>query len=152
VLSEQEAQISVQKAAAQTYQDWGQAGDTRWLERAIYGGYKLRSTGKNRIWGWLKLALVAERAARSNASYRDAFFEARLEAARCRYLVGVNSSGSAKQEHLAAAKQSIRSLAQLYPNLGGNNWRGNFESLLKQIQRAAGDEPVGLNEFAASTP
>jgi tetratricopeptide (TPR) repeat protein len=152
VLKDEEAQLSVQKAAALTYQAWGEEGDARWLERAIYGGYKLRSTGKNRIWGWLKLALVAERAARSNSNYRDAFFEARLEAARCRYLIGVKSSGAAKQQHLATAQQSIRSLVQLYPDVGGNNWRGKFESLLKQIQRAAGDKPVGLSKFAASAP
>jgi tetratricopeptide (TPR) repeat protein len=153
VLADQESQLSVQQSAARTYQAWGVAsGNVKQLERAIYGGYKLRSTGKNRIWGWLKLALVAERAARSNAGYQDAFFEARLEAARCRFLVGMESSGAERLKNFATAKQSIRSMLQLYPELGGSRWRGKFESLLRQIQKAAGDTPAGLREFAATQP
>jgi len=139
VLKEQEAQLSVQQAAAQTYQAWGVAADPKWLERAIYGGYKLRSTGKNRIWGWLRLAQVAEQAARSNPAYRDAFFEARLEAARCRYLVGRKTAGNERKQHFDTALQSIRSLEQLYPDLGGPRWRGEFDRLLENIQRAQGD-------------
>jgi hypothetical protein len=41
---------------------------------------------------------------------------------------------------------------QLYPDVGGNNWRGKFESLSKQIQRTAGEQPVGLKEFATAKP
>jgi tetratricopeptide (TPR) repeat protein len=153
VLADQESQLSVQQAAARTYQAWGVAsGNVKQLERAIYGGYKLRSTGKNRIWGWLKLALVAERAARSNAIYQDAFFEARLEAARCRFLIGIESAGTERLKNFATAKQSIRSMLQLYPDLGGSRWRGKFENLLRQIQKAAGDAPAGLQEFAAAQP
>ncbi len=150
VLAEQESQLSVQQAAARTYQQWGSTGgDARKLERAIYGGYKLRSTGKNRIWGWLKLALVAEQAARSDPKYEDVFFEARLEAARCRYLIGAKSEGAEQQQSFATAKQSIRSMLQLYPKLGGERWRDQFEELLKQIQQASGESPSGLKEFAA---
>jgi tetratricopeptide (TPR) repeat protein len=151
VLAEQESQISVQQAAARTYQQWGAAGGgTRKLERAIYGGYKLRSTGKNRIWGWLKLALVAEQASRTDPKYEDVFFEARLEAARSRYLIGAKSEGTERQQSFATAKQSIRSMLQLYPKLGGERWRDQYEELLKQIQQASGESPDGLKEFAAA--
>jgi tetratricopeptide (TPR) repeat protein len=151
VLAGQESQLLVQQAAARTYQDWGAtSGDTKRLERAIFGGYKLRSTGKNRIWGWLKLALVAERAARAKPSYTDVFFESRLEAARCRYLIGTKTQGPAREQHFATAKQSIRSMLQLYPELGGDRWRGQFERLLKEIQTASGEQPAGLREFAAA--
>lgn len=150
VLAEQESQLSVQQAAARTYQQWGAGvGGVRKLERAIYGGYKLRSTGKNRIWGWLKLALVAEQAARSDPKYEDVFFEARLEAARSRYLIGAKSTGAERQQSFATAKQIIRSMLQLYPELGGDRWRDQYEELLKQIQQASGDPPDGLKEFAA---
>lgn len=149
VLADQEAQLSVQEAAAKTYQLWGTTGGgVTKLERAIFGGYKLRSTGKNRIWGWLKLALVAERAARSNSKYEDTFYEARLEAARCRYLVGTKTSGAEREKNYSTAKQSIRSMLQLYPDLGGDKWRSAYEKLLKQIQSASGDKPQGLSEFA----
>lgn len=150
VLSAQENQLTVQQAAALSYQRWGQTGGgVKKLERAIYGGYQLKSTGKNRIWGWLKLALVAERAARSDPKYQDVFFESRLEAARCRYLIGTKTQGSEQQKNFTTAKQSIRSMLQLYPELGGDRWRQEYENLLKQIQKASGETPNGLAEFAA---
>lgn len=103
VLADQESQLTVQQAAARTYQRWGQSGGgVKKLERAIYGGYQIRSTGKNRIWGWLKLALVAERAARSDPKYEDVFFEARLEAARCRYLIGTKSQGVERDKNFSS--------------------------------------------------
>jgi tetratricopeptide (TPR) repeat protein len=150
ILKEKETSLSVQRAAALTYQQRGVAENHAWFERAIYGGHKLKSTGKNRIWGWLKLAQVAERAARTNPAFRETFFEARLNAARCRYLAGMKQNGVNRQEDLAKAKQSVRSMMQLYPNLGGDRWRSEFEALLKEIQTAAGKQPVGLQEFATT--
>lgn len=150
VLKERESWLAVQYAAAHTYQQRGEAGDPKWLERAIYGGYRLRSTGKNRVWGWLRLAQVANRAARSDPKYRDMFFEARLNAARCRYLVGMKSEGPERAQHLATAQQNIRSMVQLYPDLGGRQWKRKYDQLLKEIQKAAGREPVGLRELAAT--
>jgi tetratricopeptide (TPR) repeat protein len=150
VLADQEAQLTVQQAAARTYQRWGQTGGgVKKLERAIFGGYLLKSTNKNRIWGWLKLAQVAERAGRSDPKYQDLFFEARLEAARCRYLIGTKTQGNEREKNFTTAKQSIRSMIQLYPDLGGERWREEYENLLKQIQKASGDSPKGLAEFAA---
>lgn len=137
VLKEKESWLAVQYAAAMTYQQRGEAGAAKWLERAIYGGYRLKSTGKNRIWGWLKLAQVADRAARSNAKYRDTFFEARLNAARCRYLVGLKSEGAAREQHFATAMQNIRSMEQLYPDMGGERWKQEFDQLRSQIQKSA---------------
>jgi tetratricopeptide (TPR) repeat protein len=148
VLAEQESQLAVQQAAARTYQRWGEAGGgVKKLERAIYGGYQLKSTGKNRIWGWLRLATVAERAARSDPKYDDVFFEARLEAARSRYLIGTKSSAEDRQKDFGLAKQSVRAMFQLYPELGGERWRDQYEDLLKQIQKASGEKPSGLAEF-----
>jgi len=149
VLKERESSLEVQRAAAQTYQDRGQAEDARWLENAIHGGYKLRSTGQNRIWGWLKISQVAARAARSNEKYRDTFFEARFNVARCRYLAAMKNKGDDHKRDLAKAKQSIQSLAQVYPDLGGERWRGKFDALVKQIQSAGGEKASGLSEFSS---
>lgn len=152
MLKDRENQLAVQIAAAETYEARGVAEkDPKWFERAIFGGYKLRSTGKNRVWGWLKIALVAERASQSNPKYREVFFEARLAAARCRYLAGVRRTGKERAQDLATAKQSILSLVRLYPNLGGPAWRNRFDRLLQQIQTAAGQQPLGLREFAAAS-
>ncbi len=149
ILKDKESSLSVQRAAAYTYQDWGKVDDAQWLERAIQGGYKLKSTGQNRIWGWLKISQVAARAARADEKYRDAFYEARVNVARCRYLAAMKRNGNARRQDLAKAKQSIQSVAQLYPDLGGDRWRGEFDALLKQIQTAGGEKPAGLREFSA---
>jgi hypothetical protein len=119
--------------------------DVKWFERAIHGGHRLRSTGENRIWGWLKISQVAARAASTDPKFRDTFFEARLNVAGCRYLAAVKSEGAAKQQNLAKAKQSILSMVQLYPELGGERWRGQFDALMKQIQAEAGEKAVGLS-------
>jgi len=152
ILKEKESSLSVQRAAAYTYQDWGEAENPEWLERAIHGGYKDRSTGRNLVWGWLKISQVASRAAQNDAKYRDVFYEARIHVARCRYLTAMKRSGQARQQDLAKAKQSIQSLAQLYPDLGGERWRSEFDALLKQIQAAAGQKPAGLREFSSAPP
>jgi hypothetical protein len=150
VLQEKEGELSVQRSAALAYQGWGEADDPKWFENAIQGSDKIRTTGKNRIWGWLRLALVAERASRTNPQYREMFFEARLEAARCRFLAAAKADGDAKKQQLDTAKQNIRSMLPLYPDLGGEQWRGKFDELVKEIQTASGDNATGLQEFAAA--
>jgi tetratricopeptide (TPR) repeat protein len=148
VLQAKEAELSVQRSAALAYQGWGENDDPKWFESAIQGSDKNRTTGKNRIWGWLRLALVAERTSRANPQYRDMFYEARLEAARCRFLAALKADGDTKKQQLDVAKQGIRSMLPLYPDLGGAEWRGKFDELVTLIQKAAGDEPQGLKEFA----
>ncbi len=150
ILKEKETRLGVQIAAAYAYQQWGEEKGSQWLEKAIFGGYKLRSTGKNRVWGWLRLAKVLERASRTNPKYRDLFFEARVNAARCRYLVGLQSKGATRKKNLSKAKQSIRSMVRLFPDLGGDRWKAQFEQLLKEIQNTEGQRPVGLKEFAVA--
>jgi hypothetical protein len=152
VLKERESSLAAQKAAAQTYQDRGRAEGARWLENAIHGGYTLKSTGQNRIWGWLKISQVAARAARSDKKYSDMFFEARYNVALCRYLAAMKSKDAEKKADLAKAKQSIQSVAQVYPELGGEQWRNKFDGLVKRIQKAAGQKEVGLGEFSIEQP
>ncbi len=152
VLKERESSLAAQKAAAETYQQRGQTEDAQWFENAIHGGYKLRSTGQNRIWGWLKISQVAARAARSDAKYRDMFFEARYNIALCRYLAAMKASDEIKKRDLSKAKQSIQSVAQVYPDLGGAVWHEKFDDLLKQIQTAMGQSPTGLKEFTPTPP
>ena len=136
ILKDKEASLTVQRAAAYTYQQRGQLEDSKWFERAIHGGYTLKSSGQNRIWGWLRISQVAARAARSDEKYRDTFYEARFNMARCRYLAAMKSNGTSRADSLSKAQQSIQSLARLYPDLGGDTWRGQFQALLKQIQSA----------------
>jgi hypothetical protein len=69
--------------------------------------------------------------------------------ARCRYLIAMQQRDAAKTEDLAQAKQSIQSVARLYPNMGSPRWRAEFDGLMKQIQTAAGEQAIGLREFTA---
>lgn len=135
VLKEKESSLAVQRAAAMTYQLRGQFEDAQWFEYAIHGGYKLKSTGQNRLWGWLRISQVTGRAAGQDQKFRDTFYEARLNISRCRYWAALKQTGAARQQDLAKAKQSIQSLAQLYPDLGGAKWKPSFDGLLQAIQR-----------------
>jgi hypothetical protein len=108
----------------------------------------LKSTGQNRIWGWLKIAQVAHRLARNDKKYNDMFFEARYNVARCRFLAAMKRKGDERKQDLTKAKQSIQSLAQVYPELGGEHWRSEFDAMLKQIQLASGQKASGLGEFS----
>lgn len=135
VLFEKETSLAVQRAAALTFQERAQREDSKWFEEAIHGGYKLKTTGQNRIWGWVKIAQVAQRASRTNEQFRDAFYEARLNIARCRYLAAMKQSGDARRQDLVKAKQDIQTIAQLYPDLGGERWKGQYDELLKNIKR-----------------
>jgi tetratricopeptide (TPR) repeat protein len=150
ILKDRESSLAVQRAAALAYEERGRSEGAEWLERAIYGGYQVRATGDNRVWGWLKLAQVANQAARSDAKYRDAFFEARFHMARCRYWIAMQQEGDGRKEDLAQAKQSIQSVARLYPEFDGGRWKAEFDALLKQIQTAGGEQAVGLREFVST--
>ncbi len=135
ILKLKEASLAVQRAAALTYQERGLHEDPKWFENAIQGGYQLKSTGQNRIWGWVRISQVAARAARSDNKLRDSFYEARVNIARCRYWAALKKSGDARRQDLAKAKQGIESLVQLYPDAGGERWKPQFDALLKDIRR-----------------
>ncbi|HEX4414042.1 MAG TPA: hypothetical protein VH107_10475, partial [Lacipirellulaceae bacterium] len=134
ILKEKETSLAVQRAAALAYQDRGQHDDAKYFENAIHGGYAVKSTSQNRIWGWLKIAQVAAQAARQDVKFKDAFYEARLNVSRCRYLSAMKQVGDARRQELTKAKQTIQSVAQLYPDLGGDKWKPQFDQLLKDIE------------------
>lgn len=146
VLKEKEASLAVQRAAALAYQERGQREDAKYLENAIHGGVKLKSTGQNRIWGWLRISQVAGRAAHSDEKFRDSFYEARYNIARCRYMAALKQTGDARQNDLTKARQGIQSLAQLYPEQGGEKWKSEFDKLMKQIQTAEAATPAAPKE------
>jgi len=146
ILVERSVMLDVQKAAAYTYQQWGEE-DTTKLMSAIRGGQLDQATNKNVIWGWNKLSSIAARAARKQPKYKDLFFECWLNVATCRYLAGEQSAGKDRDKQLASARRTIRSMRSQYPDLGGPQRRKQFDSLLKRIQRLEGKDPIGLDEL-----
>jgi hypothetical protein len=47
----------------------------------------------------------------------------------------MKKEGNARRDDLSNAKQGIQSLARIYPDYGGERWKPQFESLLRDIQR-----------------
>ncbi len=136
ILKEKEASLAVQRAAALTYQERGQREDKKWFENAIQGGYKMKPSSPNLVWGWLKISQVALHAAKKDDRFWDAFYEARVNIGRCHYLAAMKTIGEPRQQELAKAKEGIQSLAQVYPKLGGDRWKPLFDQLTKEIERA----------------
>lgn len=150
MLAERQMMLDVQKSAALALEQWGASGEAQQLDNAIRGA-RPGADGKNVIWGWSKLAQIAGRAARSQPKYRDLYFEAWLHVARCRYLAGEQATGAAQQKQFDSARRTILLLSRQYPELGGGERRGQFDALMKKIQTAEGDRPVGLAEFATNS-
>jgi tetratricopeptide (TPR) repeat protein len=135
ILKQKESSLAVQRAAAMTYAERGQQEDGKWFENAIHGGNKAKEGGQNLIWGWVKISAVTAKAARSDKTFRDSFFEARLNIAKCRYQAAMKKDGKARADDLTNAKQGIQSLARIYPDFGGGKWKPQFDELMKNIQR-----------------
>jgi tetratricopeptide (TPR) repeat protein len=149
LLREKPNMLDLQQAAAAALQQWGVAKrDAGALDRSIRGDLPAKD-GKNLIWGWLRLATMADAAKRQAAAagasnsdaqqraarFEDLFFEARYNVARARYVAGTISPPAARQEQFQAAKANVEQMARLYPDLGGPKWKAAFDNLLKQINQ-----------------
>jgi tetratricopeptide (TPR) repeat protein len=141
ILKDKEKSLAVQRAAAITYEERGKNEDAKWFENAIHGGNKAKADGQNLIWGWAKISTVAGRAAKKDKTFRDSFFDARLNIAKCRYQAAMKKQGNERRNDLMNAKLGIQSLSQIYPDYGGEKWKPQFEVLLKDIQREEDNLP-----------
>src|SRR5690606_3036949 len=82
---------------------------------------------KNTIWGWAQIAAITSR---DWPKYRDAFHEARYNMALCRYQWGMTEKGDKQKKILEGARSLIASTAGLYPELGGDKTRAQYDALL----------------------
>ncbi len=137
ILNEKESRVDVQIEAALTYQEWG---DERpgYYEFAIKGGQQKGSTYL--VWGW---GGIARRVAPFQ-QYLSTFHQARYNLALCRFNLAQSQSGAEKSKNLQQAELDITRTRQLYPEMGGNEWYGKYDELLKKIQKSLGKEAVGL--------
>lgn len=145
ILAEKPNMLEIQQDAAAALQAWGgSAKEIKTLELAIRGTNP-GTDGKNRVWGWLQLASVADFAKRraeagekspENAAaakkYEDIYFSARFQAAKARLAAAKLSAGASQTKQLNTVRQSIVALKQLYPNLGSSHWQAQFDALLKE--------------------
>jgi tetratricopeptide (TPR) repeat protein len=142
--------LDLQQAAASAFQEWGVAAkNPEAFNKAIRGDLPQKD-GKNLIWGWNRISIVADAAQRKApgdnkpltpeeqervARFEDIFFDARYNIARARYLAGTVTEGDMRQQELDAAKKNVEQMIRLYPDLGGPKWKAAFEELLKQVNQ-----------------
>lgn len=136
--------LPVQVEAARLYQDWGGTGPNQQenYQRAIVGARPDPARqGANTIWGWGEIA----RRTASSPQFRSQFYEARYNLAWCRYQYAKAQSDPARRkEQLQRAKSDIALTVGLYPDLGDEGRKKQFDSLLRQIQRDLGEPVLGL--------
>ena len=142
LLAQKPMMLDVQQTAAATYQEWGDLDRSK-FNNAIAGGHP-GPKGENIIFGWAKLARLAARMAARKPEYKALYFEGWLQVAKTRLCGGDGGPGVGEEEQLRQAKRSIRTMYQLYPDLGGDASRCNLSRVLMQIQRALKEKPVGL--------
>ncbi|MCC6493331.1 MAG: hypothetical protein IT424_09940 [Pirellulales bacterium] len=148
ILGQRPNTLDLQLAAARALMQWGAAKhDPDAIERSIQGD-RPQADGKNLIWGWLRLASMAQQARRQATSgtvdaaarqraerFRDLFFEARYNIARARRLAADAVPVDKRQEQLQAAQANVEQMKQLYPDLGGDKWETAFNELLEDIHK-----------------
>jgi hypothetical protein len=147
ILKEKPNTLDLQLSAATALQKWGVAKkDLGAFDRSIRGDLRQKD-GKNLIWGWLKLATMANSAKRQAADasspgsqeraarFEDLFFEARYNVAKSRYLAGTIAPAASRQDHLKAARANIDHMKTLYPEMGAPKWKAAFDELSKQIDQ-----------------
>jgi len=113
--------------------------------RALLGARKNEETNKNVIWGWRKIGDTTSR----YPKFKDVFHEARYNQAVCRLKYAQAKQGAERTKWLKLAETEIMLLLRLYPNLGGDKWTAKYDDILKKIQTAKGDQPLGLKKYKA---
>jgi hypothetical protein len=140
VLTNNSMLINVQVEAARTYQQWAALpGQESLYEKAIGGGNPGKD-GRNIVWGWGRIAQVTAR----YPKFRDTFHEANVNTAWCRVLLAGHQQGTSKERLLSSAWNGVVVTQRLYPDLGGDAWTEQYDSVLRRIQQSKGESPIGL--------
>jgi uncharacterized protein (UPF0147 family) len=113
-LQKNQNNITVQMEAARNLQQWSGGKDIEKLKAAMLGAEPLPNK-KKLIWGWGQIAQVTAR----YPNFQKEFFEARLNIARCRGLIGDASSGADKQKLYEAGITDISQTYSRFQELGG---------------------------------
>jgi hypothetical protein len=148
ILRERERRVDVQIEAARTYQDWATMnGKCGYYEVAIKGGNQ--EGGRYLVWGWGGIA----RKVAPFDKYQDTFHEARYNLALCRMKRAQCLEGTEKEKTLKMAELDITRVHVLYPTMGGEEWYGKYDALLKAIQKLRGERrPAGLGGQSKPSP
>jgi tetratricopeptide (TPR) repeat protein len=139
--------LPVQIEAARTYQDWATYGKPDLYPSAMFGARPDKTNpdkskqGRNVIWGWGEIGNKTA----GDARFKDQFNEARFNLALCRYNYALSQKDAAKKtEILKRASQDISVTIGLYGSSTDDKWRAQYDTLLRNVQKALGERPVGL--------
>ncbi len=146
VLKIKPTMLAAQAGAAEALHDWGvEEKRSDILDKAIGGAFP-DAKGKNIVWGWSRLATITMR----YPKFRQIFHKARYYGALDSYLQSQWTQNSGvKKEKLRTAKRAIAQTYQLFPDLGGKEWRSRYDALLHSIQRDLGETPAGIRGLSA---
>lgn len=143
ILKQKSSMLQLQQAAAETLLLQGiDNKNVEALRRSIFGTLP-QDDGKNLIWGWIRLAKVADYAKQKASDektvkqYQDLFFEARYNVAKARFSMAGIGPPARRSENLQIARRSVTSMKSLYPDLGGPRWAAAYNELLQQIEQAS---------------
>ncbi len=133
--------LDAQIEGALAYEQWAPelkpAYQAESYDRALRGA-RPNAKKANIIWGWGKLSNMVS----GKEQFRDTFFDARYHVALCRFKQGKASGNNTKL--FEQAVKDITQVYALYPDMGGAKKKEEFELLMKEIQKALGQSPVGL--------
>jgi len=149
ILREKPNMLELQQVVATALQQWGtEQNDAEKIEKSIRGAMP-QTNKKNLVWGWLRLASIADQAkrkaekkaaddpsqARKIATFENLFFQSRYHVAQARFAAAKLATGADRQKQLRSARQSLESMKRLYPKLGGPQWQGAYGKLLEQMEQ-----------------
>ena len=144
VLQSKPNMLELQQSAAACLQAWGASEKkSEKLELAIRGALP-QDNKKNLVWGWLRLADIADHHKRKAVQavgekspkaqkYHDLFFAARLQVARARFTSASFAKGDHRKKQQRAAQRNLTSMQRLYPDLGGPRSKAAYLELLNEI-------------------
>ena len=137
--------ITFQVEAARNLQSWANDKDMELLKKAIEGA-EPNAKKINVIWGWGK---ISEATSKNLSKFKDIYFEARLNIAKCaRAIALLEPSPEKKKQLMERALNKIRETHLIYPELGSPEIKASFEKLLREMQRDLGKPIAGLKEFS----
>jgi hypothetical protein len=142
VLAEKGGNLTAQLQAAETLYEASEENCGDYV-KSVLGDEEDEDTGNNIIWGWKKLAQQTS----GNEAFANYFFTAKLYGVRARrkYAACFDSDDTAKKRKLlTAAKGNLMQVFTEFPAFGGPEFKAEFESEMKQVQSALGEEQVGF--------
>ncbi|HAC90683.1 MAG TPA: hypothetical protein DCF63_08625 [Planctomycetaceae bacterium] len=141
ILDQNENLLDVQIQVARLLQQVAKGNAARY-KSAISGARPNPKTKGNAFWGWGKISQVTSK---RMDQYSKEFFEARYQLANCQTLMArAQTDPAARSADLGRAQRAIQETYSLYPEMGGNESRVRFETLLKSIQQELGKPATGF--------